>query len=178
MTRPRRRGPGRTPLPEPARRDRSTGGPLRRLLRRLTGRNTPRPDRPEHRLPSGVRLGRVGETVVVAVSGEIDIVTLHRLRTGVQVGLDEASSGPVLVDLTQVPFMASAAVFTLVELACSARAEHRPLRILVDPARPAIRRTELADLEDVLALYDDANQALAAPARPSPGLVSGPISHG
>jgi anti-sigma B factor antagonist len=101
------------------------------------------------------------EALVVTVAGEIDVLTVDRLRAAVADGFDQLSDDAVLViDLTDVTFLGSPGLQTLVEATPAARRRHEPLRIVVDHTRPVIRPIELAGLDDVLALFHTVDEAL------------------
>lgn len=103
----------------------------------------------------------VDGAVVVTVAGELDMLTTPRLRVAVSEALDEAMGEPVIVDLTKVTFLGSPGLAALVEAVRRANQRGGPLRIVVDNARPVIRPIELTGLDDVLALYETVNEALA-----------------
>jgi anti-sigma B factor antagonist len=103
----------------------------------------------------------VDNAVVVRVSGELDMLTTPRLRQAVGEALDEAGSYTVIVDLTRVTFLGSPGLAALVEAVTKARRRGGPLRIVVDNARPVIRPIEITGLDDVLALYETVDEALA-----------------
>jgi anti-sigma B factor antagonist len=102
------------------------------------------------------------EALVVAVSGEIDVLTVDRFRAAVAAGFDQLPDGAVLVvDLTQLSFLGSAGLQALVDATRAARRRREPLRIVVDENRPVIRPIELTGLDDLLALFHSVDQALA-----------------
>lgn len=102
------------------------------------------------------------EALVVAVSGEIDVLTVDRFRAAVATGFDQLPDGAVLVvDLTQLSFLGSAGLQALVDATRAARRRREPLRIVVDENRPVIRPIELTGLDDLLALFHSVDQALA-----------------
>jgi anti-sigma B factor antagonist len=104
------------------------------------------------------------DALVVTVAGEIDRLTVDRLRAAVAAGLDRVSSEPgevpLVLDLTAVRFLGSAGLQALVEATQAARRRREPLRIVVDHTRPVIRPIELTGLDDLLALYHTLDQAL------------------
>jgi anti-sigma B factor antagonist len=104
---------------------------------------------------------RIGDALVIAVSGELDMLTTPRLRAAVHTALQEADGATVVVDLTKVTFLGSPGLAALVDAVNEARRQGGPLRIVVDSARPVIRPIELTGLDDVLALYDTVEEALA-----------------
>lgn len=105
-----------------------------------------------------------GEALVVTVAGEIDLFTIDRLRTAVAAGFADLRAGEMLViDLTQVTFMDSRGLQTLVEVTQAAQQRPEPLRIVVDHTRPVIRPIQITGLHKVLALFDTVEDALHAP---------------
>lgn len=107
----------------------------------------------------GIR--RVGAAFVVAVAGELDMLTTPRLRTAVDEALTRADGAAVVIDLTEVSFLGSPGLSALVEAVSKATKRGGPLRIVVDNARPVIRPIELAGLDELLALYETVEEALA-----------------
>lgn len=104
------------------------------------------------------------EAVVVTVAGEIDVLTVDRLRAAVSDGFDQLPAGAILViDLSDVTFLSSQGLQVLVEATRTARRRREPLRLVVDHARPVIRPIELTGLDDVLALFHTVDQALRPP---------------
>lgn len=108
-----------------------------------------------------IRRESVEGAVVVAVSGELDMLTTPRLRAAVREALDEAMGEPVVLDLTTVTFLGSPGLAALVEAFHQAGQRGGPLRVVVDNARPVIRPIELTGLDDVLTLYETLDEALA-----------------
>jgi anti-sigma B factor antagonist len=101
------------------------------------------------------------QALVVTVAGEIDVLTVDRLRAAVASGFDQLPADSVLViDLTDVTFLGSPGLQALVEATRGARRRHEPLRIVVDHTRPVVRPIELAGLDDVLALFHTVDEAL------------------
>lgn len=122
-------------------------------------------DRPRSsRLNSATR--EVDGTVVVEVTGEVDLDTAPRLREMIAVALDEVADGPCIVDLTAVTYLASAGLTALVDATREAAARQEALRIVVDANRPVIRPIEITGLDRVLHLYHSVEEALSA--SPSP----------
>lgn len=102
--------------------------------------------------------------LVVTVAGEIDLFTIDRLRTAVAAGFQDLRDGEMLViDLTQVTFMDSKGLQTLVDVTQAAQQRRDPLRIVVDHTRPVIRPIQVTGLDDVLALFITVEDALHAP---------------
>jgi len=103
----------------------------------------------------------VDGAVVVRVAGELDTLTTPRLRQAVAEALDDAAGAVVILDLTKVTFLGSPGLAALVEAVSKARRRGGPLRMVVDNARQVIRPIELTGLDDVLALYETVDEALA-----------------
>lgn len=53
--------------------------------------------------------------VVVTVSGDVDMLTAERLREGLAEAVRTAGTGPVIVDLSQVPFLDSSGIRALLD---------------------------------------------------------------
>ena len=104
------------------------------------------------------------DAVVIVVAGELDYATTPFLRDVIADALSRLSNRPLVLDLTRVTFLGSAALATLVD--SSAEAEHQlatvgPLRIVVHKTRPVIRSIEVSGLDRLLRLYHDVEDALA-----------------
>jgi anti-sigma B factor antagonist len=105
-----------------------------------------------------------GTALVVRVAGEIDLFTVDRFRTATVAGFDDLHDGEILVlDLTEVTFLASHGLQALVQATEAARQRREPLRIVVDHNRLVIRPLQLTGLAQVLALFDTIEDALYAP---------------
>jgi anti-sigma B factor antagonist len=101
------------------------------------------------------------QALVVTVAGEIDVLTVQRLRAAVTAGFDQLRDGEILiVDLTNVTFLGSPGLQALVEATRAARRRREPLRIVVDNTRPVVRPIQLTGLDGILALYGTVEQAL------------------
>jgi anti-sigma B factor antagonist len=103
----------------------------------------------------------VGDAIVVTVAGELDMLTAPRLRAAISETLDEAMGKPVVLDLTKVTFLGSPGLAALIEAVRTAGQRGGPLRIVVDHVRPVVRPIQLTGLDDVLALYETLDEALA-----------------
>lgn len=99
-------------------------------------------------------------TVVVEVTGEVDLDTAPRLREAIAVALDEVAGGACIVDMTTVHYLDSAGLTALVDATREAAARQEPLRIVVDANRPVIRPIEITGLDRVLNLYHSVEEAL------------------
>jgi anti-sigma B factor antagonist len=101
------------------------------------------------------------QALVVAVAGEIDLLTVERLCAAVAAAFDELQDGEILVvDLTDVTFLGSPGLQALVDVTEAAKQRREPLRIVVDHTRPVIHPIQITGLGDVLALFDTIEQAL------------------
>ncbi|HVL85468.1 MAG TPA: anti-sigma factor antagonist [Pseudonocardia sp.] len=139
------------------------------------------PDQPDQPLTAAAGTGPAAEqlleldtrevgpaaALIVTARGEIDLHTAGRLRATVADALTRLSDlptagAPVVVDLTDVTFLASAGLAALVAAARDAHSRREPLRVVVDHTRPVVRPIELAGLDDVLALYRSVEDALQA----------------
>jgi stage II sporulation protein AA (anti-sigma F factor antagonist) len=110
-------------------------------------------------VPFEVRLSELDDAIVVAVFGEIDMVTAPELEQGVA-GVPSATRR-VVVDLEHVTFLDSSGLNTLVR--CSRELARRSIEFrLVSPAERAVRRVfEITALDGRLRLADTLAQALA-----------------
>ena len=102
---------------------------------------------------------RDGDTVVLALYGELDMQTVGRLRAHLADTLEQ-DEGAVLVDLTQVVFIDSTGLAALLNaLRRLTRARRRLLIVAGDgPVRRMLRMTRL---DSTFALHETAASALA-----------------
>jgi anti-sigma B factor antagonist len=101
------------------------------------------------------------ECVVLVVRGEVDIATVGRLRDAVDEALAAPEDIPVVVDLTQVDFFASAGIGILLAVTRAAGDRGRPLRIVVDENRAVLRPLQVAGVDRILELYASLDEAVA-----------------
>jgi anti-sigma B factor antagonist len=107
-----------------------------------------------------VAVRREGTAIVVVVDGDVDPLTVARLRAAVDEALGDAAGRPVIVDLTAVTYLGSHGLAALVEAASTAQGRREPLRLVVDETRAVIRPMQLTGLDEVLALYYTVQEAL------------------
>ncbi|HKS49735.1 MAG TPA: STAS domain-containing protein [Amycolatopsis sp.] len=100
---------------------------------------------------------REGGVVVLSVAGEIDLVSAPSLEEPLTHALAERPK-ILIVDLTEVGFLASAGMSVLVA-AHNRAGEHTDMR-LVASGSATFRPMELTGLAEALAIYPDLNQAL------------------
>jgi anti-sigma B factor antagonist len=100
--------------------------------------------------------------VIVTVQGEIDLFTAPRLQAAVSDCRDSAD-GLVVLDLTNVTFLGSHGLATLVRATQeSTSSKHiAPVRLAVDDNQHVLRPIQIARLDAVLALYHSVDEALA-----------------
>ena len=101
------------------------------------------------------------QALVVTVGGEIDAYTVERLCAAVAAGFDQLREGEILVlDLTEVTFLGSRGLQSLLDVTQAARQRREPLRIVVDHTHPVIRPLEITGLDEALALFTTLDEAL------------------
>lgn len=96
-----------------------------------------------------------GRFQILSVRGEVDMASVPRL----QAALEEAQRGgkTLVVDLTEVGFLDSAGLSTLLTVSKSA-----PHQLRVVAAGEIVRPIELTGLDKLLAVYDTLAAAVAA----------------
>ncbi|WP_189211122.1 MULTISPECIES: anti-sigma factor antagonist [Actinokineospora] len=107
------------------------------------------------------------DAIIIAVDGDIDVLTAPRLAAAIGAAFDRLGARPLVVDLSRVGFMGSSGLRVLRESATEA-VRHRglaQLRVVVDHARPVIRPIEIVGLDQVLALFHTVEDALTAEPR-------------
>lgn len=100
------------------------------------------------------------ETVVVRVSGEIDMFTTPTLQAALEKQLARETCGLLIVDMQDVTFLASNGLAALVEARRQAEVNGTALR-LVGHSRAVTRPLESTGLYDMFELYDEVDKALA-----------------
>lgn len=116
------------------------------------------------RIETARRAYSTGMALVVTVTGEIDLLTIGRLRAAVAAGFEDLRDGEMLViDLTPVTFMDSRGLQALVDATQAAQQRREPLRIVVDHTRPVVRPIQVTGLDNVLALFNTVEDAVHAP---------------
>lgn len=104
----------------------------------------------------------VGSAVVVAVDGELDLLTARELLATVDDLQQRDEDRPVIIDLTKVSFLGSAGLGVMAELATRAIAAPR-LRVVAPPDQHAVTRPwEVMNMQQILPLYPSIADALAA----------------
>ncbi|ADT99244.1 MULTISPECIES: STAS domain-containing protein [Mycolicibacterium] len=101
----------------------------------------------------------VDTTAVVAVTGVVDMLTSPQLETAIDDALNQ-KPGAVVIDFTEVEFLASAGMGVLVAAHDKAGSE---VKISVVADGPATSRPlKLVGIADIVALYSNLDEALAA----------------
>jgi anti-sigma B factor antagonist len=106
----------------------------------------------EHRPPPDLTtsVDREGDVTVLRVAGEVDLVNAHELAAALAAAAPD-DGGQLLVDLTEVPFMDSTGLRSIMEMRDRLEREGRPpLRVRVDESGPVARLLDLVGLRDVL----------------------------
>ena len=105
----------------------------------------------EHRPPADLttRVEHDGDVTVLRVSGEVDLVNAHELSAALEAAAGD--SGPMVVDLCDVPFMDSTGLRSIIQLRERFELEARPpLRVRIDENGPVARLLDLVGMRDVL----------------------------
>jgi anti-sigma B factor antagonist len=143
----------------------------------VSGNDSPQAGEPPGLTSTGLHLAvrTVGAAVVIAVEGELDLQTVPQLVGAAAAA--EATELTVVIDLSRVTFLGSAAMGVLVDLGArsggplgqrhitgTARGRARTRRAvrIVCPAghRPVVRPWTLMNLNDLLPLYPQLSTAL------------------
>jgi anti-anti-sigma factor len=106
----------------------------------------------DHRPPPelATSLERDGETIVLRVTGEVDLVNAHELAEAMRQAADQG--GALVVDLREVPFMDSTGLRSVIQTRERLQQEGRPpLRVRVQPESTVSRLLDLVGLRDLLA---------------------------
>ena len=90
---------------------------------------------------------------VIKVSGEVDLYTSPELRTVVMKAVPKCECGAVALDLSQVPYMDSSGVATLVEGLKASQKENVAF-FLLTPSSAVLKVLQLARLDSVFQVRD------------------------
>jgi anti-sigma B factor antagonist len=117
-------------------------------------------DQPSTQLSGAdVVLEHEGSTVIVRVTGDLDLVTTPKLEESIGAALNDEPT-VLVIDLTEVRFLASGALSALVA-AHQAGAERTRVRV-VAASRATLLPLQMTGLGQVLAIFPTQREALAA----------------
>jgi anti-anti-sigma factor len=123
-----------------------------------------RPAAAEPPASSWVDTAYSGTVRVVALRGEIDVMTSPHVWREVQEVVDAAGAGAVVVvDLTGVVFLDSLAISSLLNLDQRARRHDIGLRLVAEPDQFARRVLDLAGLHPRIPVHDSVADAAGPP---------------
>jgi anti-sigma B factor antagonist len=109
--------------------------------------------------PLHVTSRQLPAAVVVAAAGEIDLSTADDFAVAVRTAF-VFRPGTVVIDLTDVQFLASAGLSVLIEAERSANETGQLLRVVVGEHRSVGRSLATSGLADHLTLFDELDDAL------------------
>lgn len=98
------------------------------------------------------------ETVVVAVTGEVDLETAPLLKSALRHALGQRPK-TVIIDLTPVRFLGSAGIDVLLKTAGKPHARKTSVRVVANRPGPVARAIEVAGIDEVLTLYGSVAEA-------------------
>ncbi len=113
-------------------------------------------------LTTSITRPRAG-AVVLAVDGEVDTLTAPPMEQAMGKLLADTDDVVLVVDLTNVTFLASSGLAVLIRAAHRATARDLRLRLVV-PGRAVRRPLEVTGSDQLFAVYQDVQAALAAEA--------------
>jgi anti-sigma B factor antagonist len=127
--------------------------------------------------PFGLSTSRLGDAVVVAVSGELDLHSAPELMTVLDEHMRDPGTEVVVVDLTDVAFLGSSGLGVLANLATRATVATTPahgaarpgasLRVVAPPDHRAVTRPWAAmTLQEILPLYPTVGSAVQGDLEP------------
>lgn len=93
---------------------------------------------------------------VIRFSGELDVGRREEIRRALQLG---ATSGPILIDLHEVPYADSTVIAELLRFRTEALAAGHPFAVLIG-SRQLKRLLEYAGIDRALPIFDDRAAAL------------------
>ena len=122
-----------------------------------------------------VDISRQGGAVMIAVEGDIDLLTAARLSDALNAGLAEAPD-VLVVDLDQVSFLTSVGLTALALAQRAAREQGVDLRV-VATSRTTLRPLQITGMTEELAVYGSRRDALAGCSGGEERPVSPPRTH-
>jgi anti-anti-sigma factor len=102
---------------------------------------------------------RLAAAVVVAVAGEVDLASADDVAVVVRAAF-EFHAGTVVIDLTDVRFLASAGLSVLIEAERTARESNQLLHVVVGEHLSVARSLATSGLADHLTLFHRLDDAL------------------
>ena len=110
--------------------------------------------------PASLRDERLGDNVVVRVSGELDVFNAAEIAAGIEAAVPSDAHGAI-IDLTAVGFLDSTAIRKLFGLTSRLR-ERRQRVLIVTPSGSIVLRTlQLVEFSRAAPLHDSLEDALA-----------------
>lgn len=107
-----------------------------------------------------VEEARIGDIPAVAVWGEVDISAVDVLDAALESAILK-STGAFVVDLTEVSFLDSSGLATIMRARALLDREHRQLAVVCPPG-PARRIFELTNMQELLAIFSSPQEAADA----------------
>jgi anti-sigma B factor antagonist len=98
--------------------------------------------------------------LLLAVEGEIDVLTAPRLEAALREGVANAALRPLILDLSGVELLSSAGLHALFEARGWAEELTEPLRVVVGHARAVLWPLEATGMAALLCLYESVTDAL------------------
>jgi anti-sigma B factor antagonist len=95
-----------------------------------------------------VQVERTGDTICIVVSGEIDLATAADLKEAGLRALADPACRSLILDLSEVAFMDSTGLGSLVDLRNAARSEQSPIR-LHHPSPRVLEVLKLTSMDNV-----------------------------
>jgi anti-anti-sigma factor len=100
---------------------------------------------------------QVGQRTVIAATGEIDLVTAHRVEEAAAAALD-AGAHELWIDLSEVEFLDSTGIHALLTVRTSSLDLNRSFAVICPPG-PIRRAFHLTGLDDALPLFASREEA-------------------
>ena len=111
--------------------------------------------------PLEITVGHLGDGLtVLSVHGELDLMTSPYLTESIDTVLTEAEPSALIIDLTDVPFLASVGMSILIET-CSRMGTTAQFAVVADAPNTG-RPLTLMGLNDTFAIYTDRSAAITA----------------
>jgi anti-anti-sigma factor len=103
-----------------------------------------------------------GSTVVVSVTGEIDMLTETQLLDGLREALAQPGAAAVVIDLSGVTFFSSSGIAALATAHTTATDQGLLLHVVVPPESATYRPLQLTGMTELLTIYPTREAALGS----------------